>query len=50
MKLRMRGDSVRLRLTRGEVARPAAEGLVEEARREEDVDACPRPPEGMPSC
>jgi hypothetical protein len=31
MKLRIRGNSVRLRLTRGEVARFAEKGLVEEA-------------------
>jgi hypothetical protein len=31
MKIRMRGNSVRLRLTRGEVARLAAVGRVEEA-------------------
>jgi hypothetical protein len=31
MKIRMRGNSVRVRLTRGEVARLAAEGRVEEA-------------------
>jgi hypothetical protein len=33
MKLRIRGDSVRLRLTRGEVARLGAGGRVEEATR-----------------
>ena len=31
MKIRMRGNSVRVRLTRGEVARLALEGRVEEA-------------------